>query len=149
MTLTTLIRVKLKATTGRISSSSGKGETRSVKHALLPFALILTGMVAFAAPTAGSMAPQYGSAGTSPSTPAAIYGRRCASCHGTDGRADTPKGKLRSTRNLTDPKWHAEVSDARIFNSIMNGRGYMPSFGKKLSEAEIDSLVSYVRGMKK
>jgi len=41
------------------------------------------------------------------------------------------------------------VSDERIFNSIMNGKGKMPAFGKKLSEPEIDALVTHVRGLKK
>ena len=118
-----------------------------MKHGLLPSAIALTMMAGFAA--SATMEPQNNSPSTSPGTPAAIYGRRCASCHGKDGRADTFKGKLRSARNLTDPQWQAEVSDERIFNSIMNGKGKMPSYGKKVSEAEINSLVSYVRGLKK
>jgi len=31
----------------------------------------------------------------------------------------------------------------------MNGKGKMPAYGKKFSEPEIDSLVAYVRGLKK
>jgi mono/diheme cytochrome c family protein len=31
----------------------------------------------------------------------------------------------------------------------MNGKGKMPAYGKKISEPEIDTLVSYVRGLKK
>ena len=43
------------------------------------------------------------------------------------------------------------VSDERIFNWIMNGRdigGNMPAFGNKLNEKEINSLVTFVRGLK-
>jgi len=120
-----------------------------MKHALLPFALALTLMATLVASATGSAEPQNNSPSTSPSTAAAIFGRRCASCHGKDGRAKTFKGRFRSARDLTDPKWQADVSDERIFNSITNGRGKMPSFGKKLPEAEINSLVSYVRGLKK
>jgi mono/diheme cytochrome c family protein len=36
-----------------------------------------------------------------------------------------------------------------MFNSISNGRGKMPGFGKKFSEAEINALVAYVRKLKK
>jgi mono/diheme cytochrome c family protein len=37
-----------------------------------------------------------------------------------------------------------------LVNSIANGRGgKMPGFAKKMSEAEIDSLVLLVRGMKR
>ena len=84
-----------------------------------------------------------------PADAAELYFRKCASCHGKDGKAKTFKAKLNSARNLTDPEWQAEVSDERIFNSITNGKGRMPSFGKKLSEPEINSLVVYVRGLKK
>ena len=120
-----------------------------MQRALLPFALVLTLMAGSVALSTGSVDPQNNATSTSSSSAAAIYGRRCASCHGKDGTAKTLKGKLRSARNLTDPQWQADVSDERIFNSIMNGRGKMPSYGKKLSEAEINSLVAYVRGLKK
>jgi mono/diheme cytochrome c family protein len=80
---------------------------------------------------------------------AELYSKNCATCHGRDGRAKTFKAKLNHARNISDPEWHARVSDERIFNSIMNGKGKMPAFGKKISEQEIDALVTYVRGLKK
>jgi mono/diheme cytochrome c family protein len=78
-----------------------------------------------------------------------LYSKNCASCHGGDGRAKTFKAKLNHARNISDPEWQERVSDERIFNSVMNGKGKMPAFGKKLSEQEIDALVTYVRGLKK
>jgi len=80
---------------------------------------------------------------------AELYARNCASCHGKDGRAKTLKGKLKHARDFTDPAWQGRVGDERLFNSIMNGKGKMPSYSKKLSEQEIDSLVAYVRAFKK
>ena len=80
-----------------------------------------------------------------------LYMRNCHSCHGRDGRAQTQKGKFSHARDLTDAKWHDDVTDARIFNSIMNGRnvrGNMPAFSDKLTEKEVDSLVSFVRKFK-
>jgi mono/diheme cytochrome c family protein len=89
---------------------------------------------------------------TPKSRPAAqLYRRYCVSCHGNDGRAKTSKGKFSHARDLTDAQWQGEVSDERIFNSIMNGRnvrGNMPSFSNKLNEKETDSLVGFVRGLK-
>ncbi len=79
---------------------------------------------------------------------AELYGKNCATCHGNDGRAKTFKGKLKHTRDLTDPEWQDKASDERIFNAIMNGKGKMPAFGKKLSEPEINTLVTYVRGLR-
>jgi mono/diheme cytochrome c family protein len=85
----------------------------------------------------------------SPRSAAVLYAGSCASCHGRDGRAKTFKGKRNHARNLTDAEWQGRVSDERIFNSIMNGKGKMPANGKKLSEQEIDALVTYVRGLRK
>jgi mono/diheme cytochrome c family protein len=84
-------------------------------------------------------------------TAAQLYTRNCASCHGADGRAKTSKGKFSHARDLTDAKWHEDVTDERIFNSIMNGRnvrGNMPAFSDKLNEKEVESLVSFVRKFK-
>lgn len=80
-----------------------------------------------------------------------LYMRYCHSCHGRDGRAQTQKGKFSHARDLTDAKWHDDVTDERVFNSIMNGRnvrGNMPAFSDKLNEKEVDSLVSFVRKFK-
>ena len=79
------------------------------------------------------------------------YRRYCVSCHGNDGRGKTSKGRFSHARDLTDAQWQADVSDERIFNSIMNGRnvrGNMPSFSNKLKDQEVDSLVTFVRGLK-
>lgn len=78
-----------------------------------------------------------------------VYGQKCAECHGQDGRSRTFRGKHSHARDLTDAQWQDQVSDERIYNSIANGKGKMPGFHKKLSEAEINSLVTYVRNLKK
>jgi mono/diheme cytochrome c family protein len=83
--------------------------------------------------------------------PAQLYRRHCVSCHGNDGRAKTSKGKFSHARDLSDAEWQADVSDERIFNSIMNGRnvrGKMPAFANKLNEKEAESLVDFVRRLK-
>ena len=80
---------------------------------------------------------------------AALYAQNCASCHGRDGSAKTARARRSHARNFNDSQWQDRVSDERIFNSIMNGKGKMPGYSKKLSEPEIDALVNYVRGLKK
>jgi mono/diheme cytochrome c family protein len=80
-----------------------------------------------------------------------LYRKYCVSCHGSDGRAKTSKGKFNHARDLTDTQWHEDVSDERIFNSIMHGRnvrGNMPPFSDKISQTEAESLVSFVRRMR-
>ena len=78
-----------------------------------------------------------------------LFEKHCDTCHGKDGQAKTFKAKFNHARNLTDPTWQAEVTDERLFNSISNGKGKMPAWGKKLSEAQIKALVAYVRKLKK
>jgi mono/diheme cytochrome c family protein len=81
---------------------------------------------------------------------AALYNKHCATCHGKDGRAKTLKAKFNKARDLTDAEWQAAVTDERLFNSITRGRGNkMPSFGKKLNAAQVESLVAHVRRLKK
>ena len=77
------------------------------------------------------------------------FDAKCAKCHGKDGRGKTFRGKLVHARDLTSAQWQNDVTDERLFNSVSNGRGKMPSFKKKLSEAEIDALVAYVRRFKR
>jgi mono/diheme cytochrome c family protein len=107
--------------------------------------LILSFIAAAGVFTAAARSGQPVSAGSG----AELYSRNCATCHGRDGHSKTLKGKLKHARNLSDPEWQTRVSDERIFNSIMNGKGKMPPYGKKLSEQDVDALVTYVRGLKK
>ena len=96
--------------------------------------------------------PAIAAAFSTPVRPASqLYRRYCISCHGNDGKGKTSKGKFNHARDLTDAEWQADVSDERIFNSIMNGRnvrGNMPSFSNKLNEKEADALVTFVRSFK-
>lgn len=113
-----------------------------MKHACLIFFLI-TALGVWASRTRGGPIDTYAKSANQ------LYSKNCASCHGRDGRAKTLKAKRNHARNFSDPEWHERVTDERIFNSIMNGKGKMPAYGKKLSEQEIDALVTYVRGLQK
>jgi len=80
---------------------------------------------------------------------ATLYDKKCAECHGKDGQSHTFRGKHTHSRDLADAQWQEQVTDERIYNSISNGKGKMPAFGKKMSDADINSLVTYVRSLKK
>jgi len=105
---------------------------------VLTLAIVVFSVPAFAARFTSEPAGQ-------PITAAELYAKHCASCHGKDGRARTFKAKFNHARDLTDPLWQDEVSDERLFNSIMNGKKKMPSYRKKLTEEQINSLIAYVR----
>lgn len=100
-------------------------------------------------PTNGALSHANSETTVSERTATALYAKHCASCHGKDGRSKTLKAKFNKARNLTESGWQEAVSDERIYNSITNGRGKMPGFAKKMSEAEIDALVLLVRGLRK
>src|ERR1043166_1443935 len=85
----------------------------------------------------GGLLVSRASSGVAARSAAQLYSKNCASCHGRDGRSNTAKGRFNHSRNLSDSEWQDRVSDERIFNSIMNGKGKMPAYGKKLSDQEI------------
>jgi mono/diheme cytochrome c family protein len=124
-----------------------------MKKILMPGALAMFGLACVLASlyTANSAKATSQKNASQPKAVAAsaLFDKHCDTCHGKDGQAKTFKAKFNHARNLSDAKWQNEVTDERLFNSISNGKGKMPAFGKKLTEAQINSLVAYVRGLKK
>ena len=65
----------------------------------------------------------------------------CAACHGADGKGNQALG----APNLTDNIWLHGYGEAAIINMVNNGKvNQMPAQGKKLTEAQIHVLASYV-----
>jgi cytochrome c oxidase cbb3-type subunit 3 len=63
----------------------------------------------------------------------------CAGCHG--GHAGGGMGP-----SLRDPEWIYGSSDAKIFNSIAEGRAHgMPAWGTKLPEDYIWKMTAYIK----
>jgi cbb3-type cytochrome c oxidase subunit III len=99
--------------------------------------------------TTTELANQQPSNAAGASDAAKLFEQNCAKCHGKDGRAKTVRGKMHGARNLTDAKWQAKETDEGIAAAIKKGPEAMPSFEKKFSQAQIDSLVAYVRSLKR
>lgn len=77
----------------------------------------------------------------------AIYAQNCARCHGTDGRAQTRKGREVDATDLTSDDWFPDAGrDTRI---VTRGKGSMPAFGRRLTSAQIGSVVQYIRRFKR
>ena len=75
----------------------------------------------------------------------ALYGQKCATCHGKDGKG-TAMWKSKGQPDFTDPKYQSSVTDQQISASIHDGKGkFMPAFKGKLSDDQISSLVAQVR----
>jgi len=81
--------------------------------------------------------------------PSETFKKYCAKCHGEDGKAETPKGKQMKAQNFTDAEFQEKKTDAELIKTVTEGGMDMPSFGKKLSPEQIESLVKEdVRGFK-
>lgn len=74
---------------------------------------------------------------------AATFKSKCAVCHGPDG-----KGGRMGTRDFGSPEVKAET-DAQLTDIITKGKGKMPPYGGKLSDADIKGLVAYIRSLAK
>lgn len=83
----------------------------------------------------------------------AVYDASCATCHGADGRAETPAGRLLTPRprNFADPVEMARVTVDRIYHAIKEGRPgtAMPAWGSFLTETQIGDVIDYLRSLTK
>ena len=75
------------------------------------------------------------------------FKRKCAACHGTTGKGDTPTGNYLKIKDLARADVQNE-SDADLTTIILHGKGKMPGYTGKISEAQISDLVEYIRTLK-
>jgi mono/diheme cytochrome c family protein len=81
-----------------------------------------------------------------------LWTAKCKSCHGSDGKAQTPMGKKESIVDMSQPAWQKAESDADIREYIVEGsprNKKMKPYKDKLTPEQIDSLVAYIRTLKK
>ena len=87
-------------------------------------------------------------AGGGGSDGAAIYKAKCAMCHGADGAGQTPMGKNMKLRHLGSAEVQKQT-DAELVKWIADGKGKMPAYKGKLTPADIDAVVAFIRTLKK
>lgn len=76
-----------------------------------------------------------------------IFKAKCAMCHGADGSASTGMGKTMGLKPLSSAEVQ-NMSDADLTALVTNGKGKMPAYKGKLSDADIAAVVKYVKTMK-
>ena len=76
------------------------------------------------------------------------YKAKCASCHGADGLAATPMGKAMKVLSFKNPAM-VKASYAQFFAATKNGKGKMPAFSSKLTDAQIKDVTEYIRTLQK
>jgi mono/diheme cytochrome c family protein len=80
-----------------------------------------------------------------------VWDKRCVFCHGADGKGKTKKGKQFKAPDFTSAKFQQDTAEEEIEDAIANGvpKSKMPAFKGKLSDAEIQELVKFVRAFGK
>jgi mono/diheme cytochrome c family protein len=81
----------------------------------------------------------------------ALFAKHCQSCHGKTGLGDGTKASELKTEpgDFSKAAFQAQ-SDGALFYKISEGRDDMPSFKKKMPEAnDIWDVVNFVRTLKK
>ncbi len=80
-----------------------------------------------------------------------LYETHCAVCHGVDGRADTPLGRMLKPRprNLADPIEMARLTVDRIYQAIKEGRPgtAMAAWEQVLTETQIGDVIDYIHSL--
>jgi cytochrome c oxidase cbb3-type subunit 3 len=78
---------------------------------------------------------------------ATTFAQRCSGCHGEDGKGKTGFGMEMKAPDFTSEGWQKSIDDAQILRVITEGKKKtsMMAFGERLSQAEIASLVPYLR----
>lgn len=79
---------------------------------------------------------------------AAIYKAKCVSCHGANGSGQTPVGKSMKLRDLRSADVQKQT-DQELYKWTADGKGKMPAYKGKLTEAQINALVAHMRTMAK
>ena len=79
-----------------------------------------------------------------------LYNQHCKSCHGTKGKGDGTKASQLDTEcgDFTKASFQSQ-SDGALFYKTSEGRKDMPSYKKKIPEADdIWAVVNYMRTLK-
>ena len=76
-----------------------------------------------------------------------IYEDKCSSCHGNSGKGDGHDASLYDPRpsNFTDTQQMQRVTDGELFFKLTEGRKPMPSFKKRLSDAQRWQMILLIR----
>lgn len=70
------------------------------------------------------------------------YKAKCAMCHGADGSKTTMGSKALNSADVQ------KMSDADLTAVIENGKGKMPAYKGKLTDAQIKDVVAYIKTLK-
>jgi mono/diheme cytochrome c family protein len=76
------------------------------------------------------------------------YKAKCQMCHAADGSGSTPAGKSMKVVAFSAPEL-VKASDADLIAATTNGKGKMPAYKTKLTDAQIKDVIAYIRTLQK
>jgi mono/diheme cytochrome c family protein len=82
------------------------------------------------------------------SSGADTYKSKCQMCHAADGNGNTPAGKSTKAVPFNSPDI-VKKSDEDLIAITKNGKGKMPAYTGKLTDAQITDVVAYIRILQK
>jgi mono/diheme cytochrome c family protein len=77
-------------------------------------------------------------------TGADTYKAKCQMCHAADGTASGPAGKAMNVPSFKASK----LTEAQMVAETKAGKGKMPAFAGKLTDAQITDVVAYIKTLK-
>lgn len=80
-------------------------------------------------------------------TPARLYKKHCAICHAKDGSGKTKQGEKTKTADWTDGSIWTRVDDETAKRIIVEGKGKMKAYDKKVPADQVDALLAYCKGL--
>jgi mono/diheme cytochrome c family protein len=101
---------------------------------MVPIGLTVAGCSNSKAPSSGAEGGE-GRRIAANAAAADLFQQKCQSCHGEKGQGGSGPSLTRVSAS----------SDNAIFQTIHDGQGRMPAFGKQMTEAQIKELVAYVK----
>jgi mono/diheme cytochrome c family protein len=76
---------------------------------------------------------------------ARVFVRTCAGCHGADGKGVMRIGLTKPPRDLTNPEFHAQVTDEQLRRVIRVGKNQMPAFGGLMGDEDLSNVIAFIR----
>jgi len=76
------------------------------------------------------------------------YKAKCMMCHAADGSGSSPAGKAMVAIPFSSPAL-VKASDADLIAATTKGKGKMPAYSGKLTDAQIKDVVAYIRTLQK
>jgi mono/diheme cytochrome c family protein len=104
---------------------------------------IKAGIMVAAMLTAGA-----GACAVAQSSGADVYKAKCQSCHGAEGTPNPGIAKMMGVKPASDPTVKS-LTEAQMIAATENGKGKMPAYKGKLTDAQIKDSVTYFRSLAK